>query len=341
MKVLQVLASWGQGGLEKHVLDLAASLAHEHEVHVIVDERLAPRFSSSVFVHPVDFTRSRWSPRLWLQLFLLIHHIKPDVIHAQANKAVALMAVIKRIFGKIPMVGTLHNQKRRRRLFRQMDYVIAVSPGLVSVGDFSRWRAIYNGIQPSISGDCVKKAVLLTETVLDPEKPVLLSVGRLVEAKGFDILIDAAAMAGVQVAIVGDGPLRHQLAHQITEKRAPVALLGYRQDVPQLMRAFDGFVLSSRREGFAYVVVEALHAKMPMVATNIPMMAGLVPPIWQVDVESVASLASAMKMAVADLPAWRTAMEPSFAMAERELTLEAMTRETLNIYEMLMKGAFQ
>jgi glycosyltransferase involved in cell wall biosynthesis len=104
---------------------------------------------------------------------------------------------------------------------------------------------------------------------------VVLAVGRLVRLKGFDLLIDAArGLAGVTVAIAGDGPERERLI--VAAAAAPVRFLGHLEPA-ELARAFaDADVLCApsrlgpggRSEGAPVVVAEAFAAGRPVVAAR-------------------------------------------------------------------------
>jgi glycosyltransferase involved in cell wall biosynthesis len=114
---------------------------------------------------------------------------------------------------------------------------------------------------------------------LGPEdrRAVLLAVGRLVPQKGFHLLLDAARgwreeRAGVPrplVALAGDGQEYQELQARIEAEGLPVRLLGYREDVPDLLAAADAVVLSSRWEARSLVAQEALRAGVPLVATGV------------------------------------------------------------------------
>lgn len=117
-------------------------------------------------------------------------------------------------------------------------------------------------------------------TLPEPESPAdsatlrILSAGRLVSAKGFDVLIEACAKLardGVDfvLTICGEGPLRDALAAQIAAAGLDerVLLRGY-SDLAAFLRDSDLFVLASRREGFGNVLVEAMAGGVPVVATR-------------------------------------------------------------------------
>ncbi|HUR85778.1 MAG TPA: glycosyltransferase [Solirubrobacteraceae bacterium] len=105
----------------------------------------------------------------------------------------------------------------------------------------------------------------------------VLAVGRLVEKKGFDVLVDAAAaLHDVRVLIVGDGPLRAALEAQIETTGAPVQLLGGRPPAAVLDAMQDADVLTmpcvvardGDRDSMPVVVKEAMAAELLVVASD-------------------------------------------------------------------------
>jgi glycosyltransferase involved in cell wall biosynthesis len=102
----------------------------------------------------------------------------------------------------------------------------------------------------------------------------ILYVGRLAVAKGLPILLEAVAkIEGIQLDIAGDGSERKHLEEQagalnISER---VKFLGYQsqQQVRRLMKDADAFVMSSFVEGVPVVLMEAMAAGVPVVATRI------------------------------------------------------------------------
>jgi glycosyltransferase involved in cell wall biosynthesis len=102
----------------------------------------------------------------------------------------------------------------------------------------------------------------------------LISVGRLVERKGFGHLVEALAMLpeDVELVLIGDGPCEGALKQLAAAKgvAARVAFLGYqtRAQIHRHLRQADCYVLSSLHEGLGIVVQEAMDAGLPVVATN-------------------------------------------------------------------------
>jgi len=103
--------------------------------------------------------------------------------------------------------------------------------------------------------------------------PVALTVRRLVERMGIDLLIRAAAeVPGLQVVVGGDGPLRSELEALATSLNVPAKFLGYvkDEDLPSLYRAADLFVLPTRAlEGFGLVAIEAMACGTPAMGTPV------------------------------------------------------------------------
>lgn len=102
----------------------------------------------------------------------------------------------------------------------------------------------------------------------------IVAVGRLIEAKGFDILIEAykelILRLNCRLIIIGEGPERHNLERQIQAlgEAADARLLGYRDNPYAFMALADLYVLSSRWEGYVNTVVEAMVLGIPIVATD-------------------------------------------------------------------------
>jgi glycosyltransferase involved in cell wall biosynthesis len=102
--------------------------------------------------------------------------------------------------------------------------------------------------------------------------PVVGSIGRLVWQKGFDLLVRALALLpSVTLVLVGDGPRRDDLEALAREWGVDdrVQIVGWSDDARRYLPAFDVFVLPSRFEGFPLVVLEAMLARLPVVATRV------------------------------------------------------------------------
>ncbi|WP_318204291.1 glycosyltransferase family 4 protein [Streptomyces sp. SCL15-4] len=106
------------------------------------------------------------------------------------------------------------------------------------------------------------------------DRPLLIAVGSLERHRGFGVLLDAARLWRESdpvplVVIAGEGPLRPVLQRRIEDEELPVRLVGRRDDVPDLLAAADVALLTSRWESRSVLAQEALHARVPLVATRV------------------------------------------------------------------------
>src|SRR5205085_1307407 len=146
--------------------------------------------------------------------------------------------------------------------------------------------------------------------------------------------MSSSASDQVRLVVVGDGAERDRLLHLARPLGERVLLLGTRHDVPDLLRAMDVFCLSSRTEGLPLVVPEAMASGLPVVATAVGGLPGIVPP-------SVGSLVAhgderALRDAIrqiADDPARRAAMSrAAHAWAHERFSLDRMTAAYERLY---------
>jgi glycosyltransferase involved in cell wall biosynthesis len=336
MKICQVLYSQGSGGLERHAIDLCNGLAQTNEVVFVGAEEYRSRLDKSIYFEPVNVNCSRRNVLAVWRLYRILRNHAPEIIHAQANKAVAMVARLVPFLSSAT-VATIHNVKRGRQAFKKFDRIIAVSSELAQQFPDRKVDVIFNGIEPPQS--IVKNSTLLR--TMSPEGyngPCILAVGRLVPAKGFDILLRAWRQIDSCLFIAGDGEQRGMLESMIIEYGLAdrVFLLGHRSDVFDLMASADLLVISSRREGFPYVMVEALHAGTIVVSTRVPGASEILPDAVLLPCEDVGQLRERVKVISADLETFRDLYEPVWQLARSELTVEMMCKRTNEIYKQLV-----
>jgi glycosyltransferase involved in cell wall biosynthesis len=135
---------------------------------------------------------------------------------------------------------------------------------------------IHNGVAPLQLPSVEERAAARAELGISATTAIGVSVGSLDEHKDplSPILaaIDVArAGADLKLIVVGDGPLRPRLEQVARENGGTaVELVGFRRDVRRILAAADFFVLSSRREGLSYSVLEAMSLGLPAVVSDAP-----------------------------------------------------------------------
>lgn len=330
MKILQVMATnGGMGGLEKHTLQLCNALAQYHDVHLIADQSYQEQLNENVKLHAVDFSRSRWNPFLIYELIHRIKKIQPDIVHAQASKATSILAPwLKQLPGK--KVVTIHGMKNKLSPFLAFDRVIAVSGKIArTFSNQEKVRVIYNGI------DQIKP---LTNSVSKNAQPIALAVGRLVDVKGFDVLIEAWQGIDAQLWIVGDGEQYQALQQKIKELNLvdKIQLLGFRDDVTELLQQVDCFIISSRKEGGPITLAEALLQGIPVLSTDVGMVADFIDSKFICQPNDVNSLKQLLKKQLKFKADMQSDFQQSFVQAQQKLRFKAMLEQTELLYQQLI-----
>jgi glycosyltransferase involved in cell wall biosynthesis len=138
-----------------------------------------------------------------------------------------------------------------------------------------RLTTIPNTIDPD-RFQCLGNRSELRQTLNVPmDRPLVVSIGRLAEPKGYSHLLAALALIPPEerplTLIAGDGPERADLERQarVLGLGHDTRFLGNRRDVPALLAAADVFVLASLWEGLPLALLEAMAAGLPSVVTAV------------------------------------------------------------------------
>ena len=327
--LVMVSANPGVGGLEKHTRELANGLAKAgHRVTVICATAHQHGLAQGIGRIALNPKQSRYNPLLLARLYKHIRDGKYNVVHAQGTKAAALIATLARFSHSLApaLVASFHGFKSRYPALHRFTAVIAVSNALAEHLPCAKVQVVYNGL-PAEYGEATPSETLITST----PKPVWLAVGRLVSVKGFDFLIDSFKDVKGCLYIAGDGPDKALLKQKIrdNELQHRVTLLGHRDDIPALMAASNGVVISSQREGFSYVFAEAMLASKPVISTNVPIANEFLPEhhIYRGNTrDGFASLLNS------DLHTVYHDQACARERAYKELTIEAMINSTVAVY---------
>lgn len=329
----------GWGGMEKHAFDLALELARRgHSVHVMAHRSYQNRFPAKVHFYPLPVEYSRLNPRLRFALRQCLRRIKPDVLHAHGNKAAQLAG--QALPGLAPLrVGTVHGIKKNHKAFLRQDAVIAVSPRVFENLEHDNKHLIYNGIAMEGASESAPCSDDYSATD-DAAQTRCIAIGRLEPVKGFHTLIEAWAQLTqpAQLTIYGEGTERPRLERLIDTLNLhnDVTLPGYCEDLQSVYRHAELAIISSEREGFSYVLIEALAAGCPVVSTPVAGPVELLPKTALSQDGSAEGLRAVIDQALSDLPRTRQAQVPAMQRVKTAFTIEAMVDNIERLYREAM-----
>ncbi len=303
MKILYVITSADHGGAQKYVLALAAhfkgTIVAGNEAAWLFDEAAKRGIPTIRLKH----LKREISP---LNDFLAISELKkliakeqPDLLHLNSTKAGVIGSLAAKKHPKTKVIYTVHGfilneplGALKRALYGFLErlaakyraYTIAVSKAdyaaLLAAGAASQnaLKVVYNGLEPI---DFLGRSAARQQLNLPAEGFIVGTIANFYKTKGLDILIEAIAALPSDVAsyklhaphfvIIGSGPEQKNLQQLIANRKLQniVQLVTNQANAARLLKAFDLFVLPSRKEGMPFALLEALSAGLPIVATNV------------------------------------------------------------------------
>ena len=278
------------GGAQTYVAGLLPALSNSFEVTVaawgpgpLID---ACRANGVSFV-PLRFVRRPLNPVYDLlglfELIRLMRRLRPEIVHANSSKA-GVLARLAATARRVPIrVFTVHGWafKAHRgfaaRLYLAADRLMRpLTTMTICVSETERSAGLAMRTCRPDRTTVIKNAVELRPARPEPtaKPPLVLSVGRLQAPKDFQTLVRAMALlpGGLcRLRVAGDGRERAALNEEIRRLGLAevVELLGDRNDVSELLRESQLFVLSSRSEGMPMSVLEAMASGVPVVASAV------------------------------------------------------------------------
>ena len=369
--VCHVIYRLAMGGLENGLVNLINNLPRDAYNHAIVCVTDATEFRRRIMRPNVAIHEIRKRPgkdiaaygRMWRTL----RSLKPRVVHTRNLPAIdmlapARLAGIKRFVHSehgldlIEIDGRNRKYNRLRWLSRAMvDRYVTVS------ADLNRWlrseigvpenrlTTIYNGVDTQRFAPGGARHAALPPGFAGEDSIVIGTIGRLDPLKNQAALVDAflRALAArpelrgrLRLALIGDGPERAKIEAMLAAAQARdlAWLSGFRDDTPQLYRAFDLFVLPSRREGISNTLLEAMASGVPVIATRVGGNPEILPEGIAGDlVEPESGAIAAAILALVDQPNRRRAYgEGGRAHVLQSFSLDTMVKKYDRIYRSLL-----
>ncbi len=354
MKVLQVIESLTRGGAERLVVELASEFARlglESRVLCLSEPGPWAAQLQSKGIYAGCLHKKRGADLSILRkIRSACRTLAPDVVHTHlftANLWTRLAGLPGRDWS---LVVTLHNiDDWRAPLHRFIDRaLVPAADRYVAVGQGVARYYRSEGI-PAGRMCVIPNAVRWSDTPCPPALvsalPTIRACGRLVPQKGFDRLIEATSILAARrvpfkMEVIGDGPERVHLKGLIESLGLSerVCLLGARDDARTLIASSDIFVMPSLREGLPLVLLEALHAARPIVASDLPVLAGVVENNREallVEPGSPQALAAAIEILLADPSRARAIGQAGRLQAISRYTIERAASSYVDLYREL------
>lgn len=304
MRILHTIDSIGIYGAETVLLNLACEQQHRGHEPIILSignpgstekplEAEAVRRGLQCIRHRMRDGLNLPGARLLLEI---AGQQRADVVHSHGYKSNILLGVLPRFMRKQPVVTTLHGWTAKQafsrlglyrfldqRLLSRLDAIVVVNEQLknspvIKALDQSKIHAIPNGIKiepvPKLINpmdDSLAREILefrRTNSIL------IGAVGRLSPEKNFAALMEALRQSrttDVGAVVLGDGPeagsLRQLISAQGLSQR--VLLGGFATDARKYLPLFDLLVIPSLTEGLPMILLEAMSANLPVIATSV------------------------------------------------------------------------
>lgn len=296
MRIMFLSTSMGMGGADQQVLSAARELrARGHEVLIVSLTALGPMGlearSFGIPTESLEMARGIPDPLGLLRLVRLVRAWRPEVVHSHMVHA-NLMARALRVLAPVPaLVSTIHSiyeggplmMAAYRLTHGLVDRMTIISQAAADrfVNDRIVPRALLRVVPNGVDVDAFQNVPAgtresLRATLGSESEFVWLAVGRFETPKDYSNMLHG--FANVRQAhprtvllLVGRGSLQSE-TEAISESLGlnhAVRFLGVRRDVPELMSAADGYVMSSSWEGMPMVLLEAAAAGLPIVTTAV------------------------------------------------------------------------
>lgn len=291
MRVLYLINHAGKAGTEKYVYNLVKAYQDKKaECFFVYNEPgmlLEQMQEMGIPTCQVEM-RSPFDLKAAKTIARLCEKYKIDIIHTQYPRENYVAVLSKRYRPETKVIYTCHLTLKTGTLWRVCNRLITKKDdAIISVCNNGKELLIGNGVPADkirVIFNGLKEADLqkeMTSTIreelgIDDKTFVAVTLARYHMAKGLPYLVDSIAKVDPALPFVcliaGDGELFEEVKAQIAEKglEKRILQLGYRKDAANLLAGSDVFINSAKcYEALSFAILEALGAKLPVIATNI------------------------------------------------------------------------
>lgn len=366
-KILHIQKVAGIAGSENHLLTLLPQLkeyGYAPTMLVLADSEDRPGSfieqmqAAGIRTHLISILGDL-DPLLLPRLVHFIRQQNYYFVHTHLLHADLYGTLAARMAGVKFVISTRHNDDTFRKLYpirqclawvnRYVDRVICISDHVrkfstkVEATPKEKITVIHYGLNPNLGTDDPSWRQQLG---WGSDVSVLGIVARLTEQKGHITLLNAIPevlhqFPQTRLVVVGDGELRAQLDQAAVKLgiSGNIHFLGYQQNAAAMMTGFDIFVHPSRWEGFGLVFLEAMAARLPIVATQV----SAIPEIVRhgetgllVPVDDVPALSRAISTLLADRLLAQRMGQSGYCQLEKNFTVSVMLARTCGVYQSLL-----
>ncbi len=308
MKVAQICLSLGKGGAEKLLVDNADEykmLGVDYEIiqlSSILEEPSYIQKMNSIHVPVYSLGKGGFFKIKYLfKLIKLISKKRYDVVHVHLFPCFYYIAIIKPFLKNSPkLIFTEHSVKNGRSnlwlfkimepfIYRQYDHIIAISKNVESMLSAklpslkSKIVLINNGVNTKLFRNAIEydKFDFKKELGFNDDCILIGMTARFSAPKDFLTIVDSLQYlpSNYCLCLIGDGPLLENIIQHSKKLKLEdrIAFMGFREDVPRLMKTMDINVLSSDFEGLSGVTLEALASGVTFLGSDVPGINDIVP----------------------------------------------------------------
>lgn len=293
-RLVHIARSLDVGGVESQILSTLPRLQREFKVSLVClheKGQLAEQLEREGIPVTVERFRNRWTPASLWRLARYLRRERVDIVQTHMYGPNISGIAAAGLAGVPVRISTVHNMdqwrsprriRTDRAVLRWRDAVFCVSEPVRRVYmertgcPAGKCRVLPNGVDLESFRHLRSRDDVLEELNIPPGSRVVGVVARLVPAKDIRLFLDTAdrirrEQSDVFFLVVGEGPLREDLQDHASRLGLSdhVVFTGLRHDVPDLVSAMDCFLLTSKAEGFAIVVLESMAAGVPVVGTRV------------------------------------------------------------------------
>ena len=286
MKILYIITQADGGGAQKYVLSLAkhfkGAIAAGMEATQLFDDTKAAGLNVYLLkhlkrnIHPWHDFLAVWEIRQ------LIKKTAPDIVHLNSTKA-GILGSFAAIGLKPKIVFTAHGFRFNEPLsYPSRQFYLALEKVASSYRDFiitvsdadrdsalknrliaeNKIKTIHNGLAPI---NFLSREEARKKLGLPLDKKITVMIANEYKTKGFDSFEESAFFKPIVGSFTG-------VYGKVSDKRQSneyITYYGYKENISRFLKAFDGTMVPSVKEGFPFVVLEAMQAGQPIIASNV------------------------------------------------------------------------